>query len=116
MGPVHNIASRDLVRPGWNDGHSHNTRFKRCVQANFVPVASHLAPSPVVCVTAFVAEQDALASDESGNPTSLNPFTYLAADTNDNLHYGQMLRDVDCPKFEQAMQDEVDGLFRHDTL
>ena len=32
------------------------------------------------------------------------------------MHYGQMLRDADRPKFKQAVQDEVDGLFRHDTL
>jgi hypothetical protein len=115
-GPVPNIASRDLVRPGWNHSHSHNTRFKRRVQANFAPVASNLALSPVACATAFVAEQTALASDESGTPTSLNPFTHLAAETTNTLHYGQMLRDIDRPKFQQVMQDEIDGLFCHDTL
>ena len=115
-GPVQDIASREPVCPGWNGGQSHNTHFKRRVQANFAPVASHYAFSPVVCATAFVTEQDALTSDEFGSPTSLNHFTYLAADTTDNLHYGQMLRDADRPKFEQAMQDEVDGLFHHDTL
>jgi hypothetical protein len=110
------MASREPICPGWNSGHSHNTRFKHRVQANFAPIARDYAPSLVVLVTAFVTEQDALTSDEFGSLTSLNPFMYLAADTTDNLHYGQMLRDVDRPKFEQAMQDEVDGLFRHDTL
>jgi hypothetical protein len=27
-----------------------------------------------------------------------------------------MTRDPDRPKFEAAMQEEIDGLFRHDTL
>jgi hypothetical protein len=114
---VQDIASREPVRPGWNGSHSHNTPFKHRVQANFAPVSSHYAPTPVVCTTAFVAEQEALTSDDSGSPTSLNPsYTWRQTQPTICMHYGQMLRDADRPKFKQAMQDEVDGLFCHDTL
>jgi hypothetical protein len=65
---------------------------------------------------AFVAEQVALQSDDQGNPMELYHNTYLAADSTDTLHYGNMLHDPDRATFEVAMQDEIDRLFRHDTI
>jgi hypothetical protein len=58
--------------------------------------------TPAGSATAFTAEQVAITSDEIVNPLELNPFSYLAADTTDTLHYGQMLRDPDRSKFETA--------------
>jgi hypothetical protein len=64
---------------------------------------------------AFVAEQIAIHSDLSGSPTEVNPFSYLAADSSDVLHWGQMIKHPDRQKFEVNMQEEIDGLFNHDT-
>jgi len=58
---------------------------------------------------AFVAEQVALQSDDQGNPMELYHNTYLAADSTDTLHYGNMLHDPDRATFEVAMQDEIDS-------
>jgi hypothetical protein len=45
----------------------------------------------------------------------VNPFGFLAADSSDVLHWGQMIKDPDCHKFEANMQEEIDGHFAHDT-
>jgi hypothetical protein len=46
----------------------------------------------------------------------VNPFSFLAADSSDILHWGQMTKDPNRQNFEANMQEEIDGLFTHDTL
>jgi hypothetical protein len=58
----------------------------------------------------------AILNNDNGNLQELNPFSFRLAESSDTLHFGKMLRDPDRPKFEAAMKDEIDGLFRHDTL
>jgi hypothetical protein len=106
-----------VARPGWNTTHHHNTRFRRkLLAANYVYDNTNTQSTPTHPAMAFVAEQMAIHSDHSGSPTEVNPFSYLAADSSDVLHWGQMIKDPDRSKFEANMQDEIDGLFKHDTL
>jgi hypothetical protein len=80
--------------------HSHNTRFRKKVLANFTPVAPALPIlTPALSATAFIADQIALTGNGTGDISELNPFSFLAAYTADNLHYSQMLKDPDKDKF-----------------
>jgi len=109
--------SRSSARHSWNSKHSHNTRFRKKVLAHFTPVAPALPIlTTALSATAFIAEQIALTGDGTEDISELNPFSFLAADTTDNLHYGQMLKDPYKDKFEAAMQDEITVLFNHDSL
>jgi hypothetical protein len=55
--------------------------------------------TPTHQAIAFVAEQVTINSDALGSPTEVNPFSFLAADSSDVLHWGQMSKDPDCSKF-----------------
>jgi len=72
--------------------------------------------TPASHATAFIGEQLILQQDDTAAPLEMNPFSFLAADSNDVMHYGQMLKDPDRAKFEANMTAEIDGLFAHDTI
>jgi len=111
------LVSDEIPPSRWNCEHTHNTRFRCKVIANFSPVADHFPLTTLDdYMTAFVAEQVVLQGNDQGNPMELNHYIYLAADSTDTLHYGTMLHDPDKAKFEVAMQDEINGLFRQDTI
>jgi hypothetical protein len=106
-----------LNRPGWNSDHKYNTQFRKSVvAATSIPEYVDFKLTPTHNAMAYVAEQIAVHSDTLGSPTEVNPFSFLAADSSDVLHWGQMTRDPDRQKFEEAMQDKIDGLFAHNTL
>ena len=61
------------------------------------------------CVTAFLAEQATIKNaNNDGTPSTLDPFTFKAA--NNDVHFGQMLKDPDQTKLEEGMKKEVDDL------
>jgi hypothetical protein len=114
---ITNPDAHPLPRSGWNNEHRYHTRFRKHVMASTtLPDYLEFNFTPAHQAMAFVAEQVAINSDNLGSPTEVNPYSFLAADSSDVLHWGQMTRDPDRSKFQAAMQEEIDGLFRHDTL
>jgi hypothetical protein len=111
------LVNNQQSRQGWNSHHPHNTRFRRKILANLAPLDSQPSfHTPASHATAFIAKQQIMQQDDTEAPLELKPFSFLDADSNDVMHYGQMLKDPDHAKFEDNMTAEIDGLFAHDTI
>ena len=107
----------NLPRRNWNQNHPYSTRFKQTFSANIAALESTLPDDslPLDHLTALLAEQSAVSSNEDGTDNLLQPFAYAAVD-DDTLHYGQMRRAIDRDKFELDMQREVRDLLASQSI
>jgi len=107
----------NLLRRNWNQNHPYSTRFKQTFSANIAALESTLTDDslPLDHLTALLAEQSAVSSNEDGTDNLLQPFAYAAVD-DDTLHYGQMRRAIDRDKFELDMQREVQDLLASQSI
>jgi hypothetical protein len=109
------VTSNEETKPrhGWNQHHSHATRFKARLQANQACIHNiDHKPDATVMIDRFqamTANIETISNLEGGTTSFTHPVSSMS-DNKDTLNYGEMLSDIDRPKFVEAMQTEVAGL------
>jgi hypothetical protein len=107
------------IRPGWNSSHTHNTRFKARLRANFACALATTNTSmaadtsslrPIDHFHAMVSNMEQLQLQDDNTYNFHYPCAFATNMENDTLHYGEMLASDDRQDFAEAMQTEMDGL------
>ena len=105
------------VRPGWNAGHRHVTCFKQKLVANAAILMdfSHTGDNePEVKpnhLMTYLSHLQALYANDDGTCNYMHPCAFAASENSDNtLHYGEMIKMHDRENFQDAMETEIDGL------
>ena len=89
---------------------------KCSVNINSEPLHDYLQDNPLHSAVAHLQEQTHILNDENGSQPELDPFSYLMAGENDTLSFSQMLKDTDRPKFEAAMEKEINALVENNLF
>lgn len=103
--------------PGWNAQHTHNTRFRARLQANFTCAQAqsnriqstgglHVPDT----IHALFLSMEQMHKLDDGTFNFCHSSAYTAPIEKDTLHYGDMLTSEDRPQFVEAMKLEVAGI------
>ena len=86
------VSRSSFCSRNWNSNHRYSTRFKKTVTANVAALENALDNEnnhfSLNGLSALLAEQDAIHSNDDGTFNLLHPVAFPAAN-GDTLHYGQ---------------------------
>ena len=105
------------VRPCWNAGHRHKTCFKQKLIVNaafLMEQFKHDDNKPAVKpdhFTTYLSHLQDLNANDDGTCNYMHPCAFAASENSDNtLHYGEMIKTHNRENFQDAMETEIDGL------